>query len=414
MTRRRQIPAPGVFGPRTLADGSEVWDVRYRDHSGRNRSKTARSLGEANAFSERTREAKRNDEDLPTRSRLTLGEYFEVAWPTIRVKRKLGGKTVRLWEHCWNHHICHEEYGIAGRELRQLTRNTRLLDQFVVEMGQAEIGEPIQARVLSVLNAVFRNAVNQGDAVRNPLVEMEGKPSANRAGVLWSPPVRDIEMLREELMNHPNERRRKLYGQRDALIVSMLAYAAPRPEELRDLTWGRSGLADGWIEFRAAKAKRGKSKIAVRRVPLNEVVAEELARWRESLGEPNHSAVLPLPEWGSRSGGGHWDGEDWKDWRERVFRPALRRVADREGGDERMAELRPYDLRHAAVSLWLANGGRDEKGNLDGSPANPVDVAEWAGHGVETMWRTYAHTVKGTKRIRIAEQIRQARAELGE
>jgi len=38
----------------------------------------------------------------------------------------------------------------------------------------------------------------------------------------------------------------------------------------------------------------------------------------------------------------------------------------------------PYDLRHAALSTWL-NGG-----------VPPATVAEWAGHSVEVLLRTYA------------------------
>jgi integrase len=43
----------------------------------------------------------------------------------------------------------------------------------------------------------------------------------------------------------------------------------------------------------------------------------------------------------------------------------------------------PYDLRHAAVSTWL-NGG-----------VPPTTVAEWAGHSVEVLLRTYAKCLDG-------------------
>ena len=44
---------------------------------------------------------------------------------------------------------------------------------------------------------------------------------------------------------------------------------------------------------------------------------------------------------------------------------------------------RPYDLRHAAVSLWLNAG----------VPA--TQVAEWAGHSVNVLLRVYAKCVYG-------------------
>lgn len=44
---------------------------------------------------------------------------------------------------------------------------------------------------------------------------------------------------------------------------------------------------------------------------------------------------------------------------------------------------RPYDLRHACLSTWL-NGG-----------VAPAQVAEWAGHSVEVLLRTYVRCLDG-------------------
>jgi len=57
---------------------------------------------------------------------------------------------------------------------------------------------------------------------------------------------------------------------------------------------------------------------------------------------------------------------------------------------------RPYDLRHAAVSLWL-NGG---------VPA--PEVAERAGHSVDVLLKVYAKCVDGqgaTVNARIEEAL---------
>jgi integrase len=48
---------------------------------------------------------------------------------------------------------------------------------------------------------------------------------------------------------------------------------------------------------------------------------------------------------------------------------------------------RPYDLRHAAVSLWL-NGG-----------VSPTEIAKRAGHSVEVLLRVYAKCVHGQEEI---------------
>src|SRR5690606_39783134 len=48
---------------------------------------------------------------------------------------------------------------------------------------------------------------------------------------------------------------------------------------------------------------------------------------------------------------------------------------------------RPYDLRHAAVSLWLNAG------------VHAPEAAERAGHGVDVMLRVYAKCIDGQQEI---------------
>jgi len=58
---------------------------------------------------------------------------------------------------------------------------------------------------------------------------------------------------------------------------------------------------------------------------------------------------------------------------------------------------RPYDLRHAAVSTWLAAG------------VAPTQVAEWAGHSVAVLLRVYAKCLDGQQhaaRKRVEEALR--------
>ncbi|MFD1938307.1 MULTISPECIES: hypothetical protein [Nonomuraea] len=48
---------------------------------------------------------------------------------------------------------------------------------------------------------------------------------------------------------------------------------------------------------------------------------------------------------------------------------------------------RPYDLRHAAVSLWLNAG------------VHAPEAAERAGHGVDVLLRVYAKCIDGQREI---------------
>ena len=55
----------------------------------------------------------------------------------------------------------------------------------------------------------------------------------------------------------------------------------------------------------------------------------------------------------------------------------------------------PYDLRHAALSLWLASG------------APPAEIAARAGHSVRVLLTIYAHCVPGCDQI-ASQHIEQA------
>lgn len=66
---------------------------------------------------------------------------------------------------------------------------------------------------------------------------------------------------------------------------------------------------------------------------------------------------------------------------------ATRTLALTPGQVETPMAARPYDLRHAAVSLWLNAG----------VPA--TEVAERAGHGVDVLLRGYASCIDGSEPI---------------
>jgi integrase len=78
----------------------------------------------------------------------------------------------------------------------------------------------------------------------------------------------------------------------------------------------------------------------------------------------------------------------------RVAPETIRRVWDRArqsalSSAEYVSPLgkRPYDLRHACVSTWLAGG------------VPPTQVAEWAGHSVEVLLKTYAKSLAGQEEL---------------
>jgi integrase len=71
------------------------------------------------------------------------------------------------------------------------------------------------------------------------------------------------------------------------------------------------------------------------------------------------------------------------------------RAAANPGHAGTQAASRPYDLRHAALSLWLASG------------APPAEIAARAGHSVRVLLTVYAHGMPGCDQI-ASQQIEQA------
>lgn len=79
----------------------------------------------------------------------------------------------------------------------------------------------------------------------------------------------------------------------------------------------------------------------------------------------------------------------------RVWDGARRAAFSQAEYDSQLAK-RPYDLRHAAVSLWLNAG------------VPPTQVAEWAGHSVNVLLRVYAACVVGqdeVARLRVGQAL---------
>ncbi len=145
--------------------------------------------------------------------------------------------------------------------------------------------------------------------------------------------------------SHPGQRRRRAYQApvsspqdrwRNALIVSMLAYAGLRPIEDRGSRWG--DLDDRTLHVMASKTGRARD------IDLLAPLAQDLAEWRLMCGRPsNKQLIVPRPT------GGDWSREDWANWRRRIWRPAAIAAGV-------TADLRPYRLRGSFVSLLLWEG----------------------------------------------------------
>jgi integrase len=201
------------------------------------------------------------------------------------------------------------------------------------------------------------------------------------------------------------------YGDHYVAFFGCLYYAGMRPAEaanLRrgDLTlptagWGRAVLVEtkpyagsGWTDDGSARQKRGlkhRGQGETRTVPIPPDLVQLLRAHLDRFGMAPDGLLFR----GAR--GGHISDSVY----DRIWKDARAKALTREQTLSPLAG-RPYDLRHAAVSLWL-NGG-----------VAATEVARRAGHGVAVLLRVYANCIDGeeeTVNAKIEQALRHSRGQ---
>jgi integrase len=268
------------------------------------------------------------------------------------------------------------------------------LDALALKLDGTTAGATTINRKRAVFHSILEYAVHIGDLDSNPLHKVK-----------WTPP-KTSETVDPRVVVNPDQAASLLVavtyvgkrgrGKRLMAFFACMYYAAMRPAEVIGLRsqdcwlppagWGRITLAKSrpevsrkWTDSGDAHEERGlKHRAAddVRPVPIPPVLVAILHAhikehgvgadgriFRSERGKPVASTAYT---------------EVWQDARLLAFTPE--QAASPLAG-------RPYDLRHAAVSLWL-NGG-----------VSPTEIAKRAGHSVEVLLRVYAKCVSGQEEI---------------
>jgi integrase len=282
---------------------------------------------------------------------------------------------------------------IRLRELEKAQQLRRGLDAIARTLD----GSPAAATTIRRKRAVLNNALQYA-------VEIEELAANNLDKVGWrAPKVSDVvdrrvvinprqarELLTAVTYVGPVDRGRHLRG-----FFACLYYAGLRPAEaqalrladcdLPDGDWGHLALAESrpesnrrWTDSGSSHERRGlkhRATSSIRRVPIPPALVAVL---RDHVAEFGTAADGRLFQ--TRRGGviGSNYAAVWSAARPLALTPAQ---------VETPIAGRPYDLRHAAVSLWLNSG----------VPA--TEVAERAGHGVDVLLRVYASCIDGSEPI---------------
>jgi integrase len=333
------------------------WKVRYKDHNGKARAETYTAEVDAVGRDIQIKQAKSKREPIPARGRgdggLTFTKFTrEIWWPNYVEANKRAFKTEEQYAILFGHMA-----PIIGDDAIAFIDVPRAIE-LNAELVKAGVPDYTRARTLKLFRQIMGFAVKWGSAKENAgiIFSEHGAlpPQGRKEDVkpLWPTETEAIRAAMQARKSSP-------FKLRDAVLVSVMAYAGLRPMEALALSWG--GVRTDSIRVQRAKSKAGAFK--PRTVPkLIRPLLDDLAEWREA--SPNTTAkALVFPA----EGGGEWTRHGYGSWRKRVW--------DSCAPDDST----PYDCRHGYASLLAREG---------------LDVAEGAkrmGHSVAMHVQHYTH-----------------------
>ncbi len=352
------------------------WEVRWREGT-RRRGRTFDRKRDAHDFIAWQRRRQQLGQaavpdDVP------LCELVETYW-RLHAVPNLSQATRDLYARVWALHILPRlgEYGA-----RELT--PKRVNRFRVELERAGVGPAMVVKAMTIVQSILTFAVSE-EIVEYNAAAAVAKPRYQRAREPHIFLPVDVEEIRARL------------EPRGAMLVSLLAYSGPRPEEVvRRLAWRDVG--ERAIRYVDTKRHR------VRYTPLLAPLADDLREWFLASGRPaDDRPVLPAHD------AGFWADDDWRNWRKRVWHgePERKRVDRRNAAAARAgcapAGTRPRDLRSSFVTLRV----------YEGVPL--TQIAREVGTSVRMIEQHYAGVIANWdgKQVPADRQIRAARQAVG-
>jgi integrase len=291
-------------------------------------------------------------------------------------------------------------------ELEDRTKGSALVRQALDLAALRLDGKPAAPNTVARKRAVLYNAlayaVEVGPLAANPIDFVQ-----------WASP-KAVETVDRRAVVNPQQARQLLgavrtqgrLGRRLYAFFALMYYAALRPSEVLGLRrsnlvslpktgWGELLLGrttpsagTAWTDSGVHREERGlkhRPEGDTRLVPAHPELVVILIEHIQEFGTSEDDRIFVGPRGGAVAESAYL--AVWHNARRAVLTPTQARSP---------LARRPYDLRHAAVSTWLNAG----------VPA--TQVAEWAGHGVAVLLRTYAKCIVGqdeAARRRIGEAL---------
>jgi integrase len=331
-------------------DRSGAWRARYRDPEGKQRSRNFSRRRDAELFLTSTEHAKAS------------GSYVDPV---------LGKITFDTWAKEWR-------AGIVDLRPSTLARDDGYLKRYLQPtFGEKRLAEIDHAVVRAWVAGLIARGLAPSTVVLAGLLMRKIMATAVTAGRIPASPCNGIRLPRIEreearflapteigaLTDTINERYRGL--------VMLGAFGGLRIGEMLglrakhlDLLHGRVNVTEilvevsGQLYFGPPKTRAGRRAVPLPRVAID-ALDDHLRRYPAAQGD----LVFSAPEGGPVR---------LASWRRRFWKPAVEVSG--------LSPLRPHDLRHTAVALWIAAG------------ATPREIATRAGHtSVVTVLDRYGH-----------------------
>jgi integrase len=274
--------------------------------------------------------------------------------------------------------------------------NTALIRKSLDALALRLDGKAAAATTVARKRGIFYGALRYAVELRL----LESHPMDH---VQWNAPRSNDEVDRRSVVNP--QQALQLFAavsERAPHLVALFAcmyYSALRPAEVLHLRvdechlpedgWGTlrltgstqhvgAGWGDDPTAIREDRELKHRAKTTTRTVPAPPILVRAL-RWHIAAhGHAPDGRLFLARGYGHRSVSKWTYSYAWRQARSTAFSPAQQRSP---------LAGRPYDLRHAAVSLWLNAG----------VPA--TQVAEWAGHSVHVLLKVYAKCIEGQDEV---------------
>jgi integrase len=381
---------------RELADGTKRYDARVRGSNGR---VVTRSFP-------RRRDAERWHRDQcaardagtwvdPHLGRQRVDEWFEEWWPT---RTELRPSTIARDESHYRNHII-SQFG----DLALSSIDYQLVTAWVATLRDRGLAPATVRRCHLLLSKLLAASVKARRLPRNPCEDTDNLPPIDRKEMrivtadqlqLLADSMRQATI--ERLERYPSglrlsETKTTQVAENFAVFVLVAGYGGLRLGELAGLRKDKIDpnrrtvrVDTSLIEVRGKLIEgRPKTTAGIRTVPLPRSVARRLCACISHLDAQDH--VFTGAE-GSPIRAGSF--------RSRFWAPALVRAE--------LTGLRMHDLRHTAVSTWIAHG------------ATAKQVQVWAGHSsVASVFDRYGHLFPGGEDP-VMDSIDAAAAQLGD